>query len=153
MVRFAWLLPLTLALGLVLHYGAERFLPDSKADRLRRQRSQRGARRAGEPRHVGPVTLRGPGGELALPQDHPLVVNVWLQGCADCMPRFRAAQHLALNGEDWPKPVVNVAYGRADPAWAERYGVGEQLVFDPGSALVRPLGIGTFTTLVIDAHG
>ena len=68
MVRFAWLLPLTLALGLVLHYGAERFLPDSKADRLRRQRSQRGARRAGEPRHVGPVTLRGPGGELALPR-------------------------------------------------------------------------------------
>ena len=50
-------------------------------------------------------------------------------------------------------PVINVAYGNASEEWAKSYGVDERLVYDPGSALVQPLGIGTFTTLVMDAEG
>ncbi len=46
-----------------------------------------------------------------------------------------------------------MAYGSASEDWARSYGVEERPVFDSGSVLVQPLGIGTFTTLVIDAEG
>jgi hypothetical protein len=71
------------------------------------------------------------------------------------MPAFEAQAALEKSGTlILPVPVVNVAYGEADEAWAERYGVSKNLVFDrDGSAIVKPLGIGTFTTLVLDAEG
>ncbi len=50
-------------------------------------------------------------------------------------------------------PVINVAYGSASTEWAAEYGVDERLVLDPGNVLINPLGIGTFTTLVLDADG
>jgi len=83
------------------------------------------------------------------PPTGPLVVHVWLQGCADCMPAFEAMRAIDQQG-GLGVPQVNVAYGSADPAWAARYGVHEHLVLDSGSALVSPLGISSFTTLVLD---
>ena len=105
---------------------------------------------------IGPVTLSGPDGTtIQLPQSTPLVVNVWLQACQDCMPAFEAAAALErAGGLGVHVPVVNVAYGQASPEWAAKYGVAENLVFDPaGASVVQPLGISTFTTLVIDAKG
>ncbi len=99
------------------------------------------------------VLLSGPGGRrVAIPGDGPRIVHVWLEGCADCMPAFEAVRKL---GRDvWPCPVVNVAFGSAKPEWAAEHGVAESLVFDTdGSAIVNLLGIGTFTTLVVDAEG
>lgn len=105
--------------------------------------------------HVGPMVLRGPNQRaIAIPQSTAVVVNVWLQGCADCIPAFEAYQAIAASGGlGVGVPVINVAYGQADVAWASRYHVEENLVFDSGDALVKPLGIGSFTTLVIDAQG
>ena len=99
--------------------------------------------------------LKGPGGIFALPQPVRSVVNVWLQGCQDCMPAFDAmAQLQSEGGLNVGAPVINVAYGEADLTWANRYGVGTNLVFDPGGAsVVKPLGIGTFTTLVVEPDG
>ena len=99
--------------------------------------------------------LSGPGGSFAMPPPARSVVNVWLQGCQDCMPAFEAMAKLqrehALNV---PSPIINVAYGEADVTWADRYGVATNLVFDPGGAsVVKPLGIGTFTTLVVEPDG
>ncbi len=104
---------------------------------------------------VGPVTLHGPDHDVSLPPKTYAVVNVWLQGCADCMPAFEAMRRLEDEGGlGVAVPVYNIAYGEADPTWALRYGVHTNLVFDPGgTSVVRPLGIGTFTTLVIDSHG
>lgn len=104
---------------------------------------------------VRPVVLHGPDHDVALPPKTLAVVNVWLQGCADCMPAFDAMRQLEDEGGlGVDVPVYNVAYGEADPTWAMRYGVHTNLVFDPGGAsVVRPLGIGTFTTLVIDSQG
>ena len=105
-------------------------------------------------RQIRAVTLKGPGGvEVRIPGSEPLVVNVWLQKCPDCMPRFNAARELVRSDQAWPTPIVNVAFGSADLDWARRYGVGDQLVIDPGAAIVNPLGIRTFTTLVIDTQG
>ena len=101
------------------------------------------------------ATLRGPGGVFVMPPPRRSVVNVWLQGCSDCMPAFDAmAQLESEGGLNVEGPVINVAYGEADQAWARRYGVATNLVFDPaGAGVVKPLGIGTFTTLVVDPDG
>lgn len=101
-------------------------------------------------------TLHGPGGTtVTFPPHTRSVVHVWLQGCQDCMPAFEAMGELATHGGlGADVPVVNVSYGEADAAYASRYGVSTNLVFDQGGAsVVRPLGIGTFTTLVVDPDG
>jgi hypothetical protein len=101
-------------------------------------------------------TLEGPDGPLTFPGGAPLsIVHVWLQGCADCMPAFEAARALEEGGGlQLGARVVNVAYGKADPSWAARYGVRQNLVYDHGGkAVVQPLGISSFTTLVMDAEG
>lgn len=113
----------------------------------------RGAGSRGAGRRIKPVTLTGPGGSVRIPGDQAMVVNVWLQACPDCMPRFNAARDLVQSGQSWPTPIANVAYGRADPNWAARYGVDQGLVIDRGAAVVNPLGIRTFTTLVVDREG
>jgi hypothetical protein len=71
------------------------------------------------------------------------------------MPAFEAMRELrAQGGLGVGVAVVNVAYGEGDVTWAQRYGVDTNLVFDQGGAnVVRPLGIGTFTTLVVDPDG
>lgn len=103
-----------------------------------------------------PITLRGPNGfAVTLPMATPVVIQVWLQGCGDCMPAFEAHRELkAAGGLEPGLPVINVAYGHADPSWALQYGLGDGLVFDPaGAALVRPLGLNSFTTLIMDENG
>lgn len=80
----------------------------------------------------------------------PWVINVWLQGCDDCATAFEAAAALDREGT-WSRwPTVNVAYIRADRAWAEAHGVGRNLITDAdGTGMVLPFGVSTFTTLVI----
>jgi hypothetical protein len=93
---------------------------------------------------------------VELPTGKAFVAHVWLQGCADCMPAFRAHRKWSLDGRLRPLDghVVNVAYGSADPAWATRFGLDQTLVMDEGGhAVVKPLGISTFTSLVVDAEG
>ncbi len=104
---------------------------------------------------VGPARLSGPGGTVTLPPSRRTVVNVWLQGCSDCMPAFEAMAKLEREGGlGVDVPVINVAYGEADLAWAQRYGVASNLVYDLGGAqVVKPVGISTFTTLVVDPNG
>jgi hypothetical protein len=105
------------------------------------------------PSGITPTILRGPDAKAILPQ--PAIVNVWLEGCADCMGAFSAWQK-GRDGylREWPLPVINVAYGKASMDFALQYKVDDQLVFDPtGSVVVQPLGIGTFTTLVFDEKG
>ncbi len=99
------------------------------------------------------ATLSGPDGTIGLANGQPLIVHVWLQGCGDCMPAFEAMRRLHEGGNVMPLPVINVAYGRASKQWAQRYGLHDPLVFDAGENVVRPLGIGTFTTLVVDGDG
>ncbi|MFZ9887710.1 MAG: TlpA family protein disulfide reductase [Myxococcota bacterium] len=101
----------------------------------------------------GALVLEGPGGPVTLPQRAPVVVHVWLEGCADCMDAFRAHKRLHHEQLFSGVRVVNVAYGRATENFAREYGVDSQLAFDPGDQLVRPLGISTFTTLVVDTEG
>jgi len=104
---------------------------------------------------VGPALLHGPEGTFTLPPAKRAVVNVWLQGCSDCMPAFEAMAKLQSEGGlGVSAPIINVAYGEADPTWARRYGVAHGLVFDPGGTqVVKPLGIGTFTSLVVEPDG
>ena len=100
--------------------------------------------------------LSGPDGPVAFPSaSRPTILNVWLQACADCMPAFEAARALEEKGGlGLDAEVVNVAYGEAEPSWAARYGVRQNLVYDRGGAsVVKPLGISSFTTLVLDRHG
>jgi hypothetical protein len=99
-----------------------------------------------------PMTLPGPGG-TSVTLSGTAIVNVWLQGCADCMPAFEAMKVLQAGGGFDGARVYNVAYGSADPAWAAKYGVDGNLAFDEGKNIVQPLGIGTFTTLVVDEQG
>lgn len=100
-----------------------------------------------------PLTLPSPTGEQVT-LTGPAVVNVWLQGCADCMPAFEANKQLMqAGGYGSDVALYNVAYGRADVSWAQGFLVDTHLVFDDGAAVVQPLGIGTFTTLVVDAAG
>jgi len=99
--------------------------------------------------------LEGPGGPVRVPPNEPVLINVWLEGCRDCMPAFEAWR--AINGERRLRPdipIINVAYGSASLSFAEAYGLRSRLVFDRGgSAVVGPLGIGTFTTLIVDSAG
>lgn len=98
--------------------------------------------------------LVGPDGADPMPLRGPVVVNVWLQGCEDCRPAFDAARRLEAQGV-WARwNLRNVSFGAADPAWAQQNGVGRELRQDSaGSLFVRPFGISTFTTLVLDHEG
>lgn len=104
---------------------------------------------------ITPSVLGGPGGPTRVPLPQMHVVHVWLQGCQDCMPAFEAMRELSDHGGlGLHVPVMNVAYGEADQTWAHRYGVGGDLLFDTtGAVFVKPLGIGTFTTIVVDPNG
>lgn len=104
---------------------------------------------------IGPAVLNGPNNTVTLPPKTRAVVNVWLQGCGDCMPAFDAMSTLKQEGGlGTDAVIINVAYGEADLTWAQRYGVADNLVFDPGGVnVVKPLGIGTFTTLVVEPDG
>jgi len=104
---------------------------------------------------ITPTLLGGPGGPTRVPLQQMHVVHVWLQGCQDCMPAFEAMRELSNQGGlGLHVPVLNVAYGEADQTWAHRYGVGGDLLFDTnGAAFVKPLGISTFTTIVVDPNG
>jgi hypothetical protein len=84
----------------------------------------------------------------------PALVNVWLQGCADCMPKFEAWSRLVAAGRI-PRglAVHNVAYGDATRDYAARYHVEAGLAADRGGVYVQPLGIHTFTTLLVDEAG
>ncbi len=107
-------------------------------------------------RIAGPITLDGPGGPVTLPMATPVVINVWLQDCADCQTAVEAWQALQeSNGlEALQLPVVNIAFGGAGLDWAASHKLDERLVYDPaGKALVRPLGIGSFTTIIMDELG
>lgn len=100
-----------------------------------------------------PRVYEGPDGPKTLPLERAFIANVWLQGCQDCMPSFEAWKKLYEEGEI-PKslPIVNVAYGNVEPAWAERYGLRDMLLVDgDGQKLVKPQMIKTFTTLVVAA--
>jgi hypothetical protein len=108
---------------------------------------------AASPDRFPTTTLTGPSGAITFPPPEPTVVHVWLQGCSDCMPAFEAQKRHVDAGVYAGVPVVNVAYGQAEAAWATRYGVDERLLFDPGENVVQPLGIGTFTTLLVDDDG
>lgn len=92
------------------------------------------------------------GERLQLPSGEPMVVNVFLERCADCMPAFRSWRD---NRErlDLSIPVVNVAYARATPSWLKQYKLDDNVWIDRGQVAVNPHGIRTFTTLVIDAEG
>jgi hypothetical protein len=99
----------------------------------------------------------GPGDAgVTFPTGKVTVVHVWLQGCSDCMPAFRAHRRWTREGLLRPLDghVVNVAYGSADPVWARRFELEQGLVVDEGGrVVVTPLGIGTFTSMVVDAEG
>ncbi len=105
------------------------------------------------PRVVG--TLRAhAGGATRFPTGVPSLVNVWLQGCADCMPAFTAWRDLRASGRlPAHVNVINVAYGSADKAWAAGFDVAEGLHVDDGAVFVQPLGISSFTTLLLDHEG
>jgi hypothetical protein len=104
---------------------------------------------------ITPSVLGGPGLSAVMPPRERAVLHVWLQGCQDCMPKFEAMRALeSAGGLGVTVPIYNVAYEEADPTWAARYGVQQNLVFDVGGrSVVKPLGIGTFTTLVVDPDG
>lgn len=89
-----------------------------------------------------------------VPTGRVQLVNVWLEGCADCMPSFEAwKKHVADERLPSGVPISNVAYVRASEDYARRYRVDEGLVIDDGTNVVRPLGISRFTTLVVAADG
>ena len=102
---------------------------------------------------VPPLRLSGPRATITLPRPETTIVNVWLEACSDCMPSFNAWKSLREHGKLPNAPIVNVAFGRSDPAWAESFGVGDNVVIDPGDRLIRPLGIHQFTTLVVEPSG
>ena len=92
--------------------------------------------------------------ELELPLSQPFILNIWLERCADCLPKFNAWRDASRAGKIPTAPIVNVsAYRGADEGWAENYRVDEQLVWDDGKALVRPLGVRSFTTFVVRPDG
>ena len=104
---------------------------------------------------IGSAVLHGPDQDVVMPPATLSIIHVWLQGCQDCMPAFEAMRRLEDDGGlGVDVPIYNVAYGEADPTWATRYGVRANLAYDAaGTNVVRPLGIGTFTTLVVDRGG
>jgi hypothetical protein len=146
----------SVAVGIVLSFGALRLQEWQRQQAFAERQLQLSlvnrSADAGDRVRLGDVTLHGPRASLTLPPGRPMIVNVWLQGCQDCMPAFEAWRDFRSR-IDAGFPLANVAYGRADDAWAARYRADEQLVFDEGSAIVKPLGIGSFTTLVIDGDG
>lgn len=147
---FAGLVAGLVVSGGLIFLGLNRSAPAQNG--LTRQ-GRRAPRRGASRSRIAPVTLSGPfGAELSLPQDEPIIVNVYLEGCSDCMPAFQAYNELDAPLEDLGVPVINVAYGRAGD-FSKEWGLAENLVVDRGGAIVMPLGIGTFTTLVIDAEG
>jgi hypothetical protein len=89
-----------------------------------------------------------------VPTGRVQLVNVWLEGCSDCMPSFEAwKKHVADERLPSGLPISNVAYMRASEDYVRRYRVAEGLVIDDGTNVVRPLGISRFTTLVVAADG
>lgn len=91
---------------------------------------------------------------VGLPLRGPVVAHVWLENCADCMSAFAAFKEMRDRNELAGLPQVNVAYGTSTPEFAARYRVNENLVVDrDGSQAVKPFGIGSFTTLVLDKRG
>ncbi len=127
---------------------------------VERLRSDAGGRTAETtPGYIGgriaPAVLHGPEHDVVMPPPMLSIVHVWLQGCQDCMPAFEAMRRLEDEGGlGVDVPIYNIAYGEADPTWAMRYGVRTNLAYDVGgTSVVRPLGIGTFTTLVVDKGG
>ncbi len=99
------------------------------------------------------VNLKGKR-ELNLPLSQPFILNIWLERCADCMPMFEAWKALSAAGAIPKAPIVNVsAFRPADEGWAENYRVDEQLVWDAGGTLVRPLGVRRFTTFIVRPDG
>jgi hypothetical protein len=152
--RQGWIVPLTL--GLLLLGGTflyreqleERAAVDDELVRFG------GLGRMKSPQRVGPVTLDGPDGPITFPTGGPCVVHVWREGCEDCAQAFEFAEKLEVGGDRWGVPVHNVAFGPSRLDVARSRGLDRGLVYDPvGTAIVRPLGIGTFTTLVLDAQG
>ncbi|MCC7073964.1 MAG: hypothetical protein IT383_21830 [Deltaproteobacteria bacterium] len=108
---------------------------------------------AAGPRVSGKVPAQT-GGATTFPTGVPSLVNVWLQGCHDCLPAFAAWRELRAAGLlPAHLNIYNVAYGTADSAWAKSYVVEEKLHYDDGSVFVRPLGISSFTTLLLDKDG
>jgi hypothetical protein len=111
------------------------------------------------PRHVTvtpiPVDVKVPSITLdvgiELPPDETTLINVWLQNCPDCMPAFSAWRDVSEQLDHIP--TINVSFGSAEQLFAKRFHVDERLVSDEGSMLVQPLGITTFTTLLVDRHG
>jgi hypothetical protein len=136
----------SLATGAVLHhlFHDARWLQEASA-----------AASPGEPRLRGPVILRGPGGPVTLPMATPVIVNLWVQGSTDSVGAFDASRRAAgTSRAALDLPVVNVALGSANLAWAREHGLDERLVFDPdGRAVVHPLKAGGFTTVVLDPEG
>lgn len=114
-----------------------------------------GERRLAKAQSLPRVTLPTPdGGEKTLPLDKPFIMNVWLEGCPDCIPCFERWRDLSQAGQIPPLPVVNVAYGRTDPDVAAHYSVDEGLVTDAdGKSVVMPLDIGKFTTFIVAPDG
>ena len=104
---------------------------------------------------IQPAVLSGADHDIVMPPPGLAIMNVWMQGCQDCMPAFEAMKRLEDEGGlGVDVPIYNIAYGEAEPRWAMRYGVRENLAYDLGGAsVVRPLGINTFTTLVVDRDG
>lgn len=104
---------------------------------------------------IAPSLLRGPRTKVVMPPAARTIMHVWLQGCSDCMPAFKAMSEVqAGGGFGVDAPIVNVAYGEADESWARTFGVSDNLVFDPdGANVVKPLGISSFTTLVVETDG
>lgn len=97
----------------------------------------------------GPVTLRGPEATVTLPLSTPAVVHVFTPSAVAAQPQL-----VDLAGAGMEVPVVHVAVGGASLAWARAHGVAGNLVVDPaGTALARPLGVTSFTTLVLDERG
>jgi hypothetical protein len=97
---------------------------------------------------------RGPVPVLTSRIRGPALVNIWLQGCPDCMPKFNAWSSLVAAGR-LPRgiDVHNVAFGDATRDYAARYHVDAGLASDRGDVYVKPLGISTFTTLLVDGEG
>ncbi len=103
---------------------------------------------------VPSVRLPAKDGDRTLPLERVHIMNVWLERCGDCMPSFEAWKRYVREERLPDLPVVNVsAYHAADPAWAEAYAVDQNLVTDAGGAIVRPLGVGRFTTFVVGPTG
>ncbi len=106
------------------------------------------------PERLQRVELDGPDGSTTFPTGSVCVVHVWRDGCEDCAQAFEFAEKLEVGGDRWGVPVHNVAFGPARLDTARARGLDGRLVYDPvGTAIVRPLRIGTFTTLVLDAGG